>query len=161
MPDEKTKRSNPNEVIAEGGDAAQALTLNPASTERQIAVDGKLYTNISINFIQAAEPEVRLALKALADDLNRDGILGPVGIFITLGIVLVTVDFNSTRLGISSSVWEAVFILMTAASGIWSAIALIRRLRHGSSDRAIDRCLERIKGKGDGIKLVSDRRDDP
>jgi hypothetical protein len=153
-PDEQAKVAQHEEAVLESGRDPKDLTLDQVPTSPEVAAEGRTYTNVDSPTIHVSEDKLSLYLEQLVKELSREGVIGPLGIFITLIVVMLTVDFNSAHLGIPADVLQAVFIVSTVLSFLWLAVVFIRRQKRGGPDDAIKRCLSKVKGEGSGVKVV-------
>lgn len=68
--------------------------------------------------------------------------INPFAIFIALLLANLTTTFNKDFIGIKSAVWEALFIILTFAAGIYLLCNIINIFRKGSS---IEDVIENLK----------------
>jgi hypothetical protein len=112
--------------------------------QTQVALAGILDTTAGERKILVTESRLRLVLTEHAGRLSSNW-AAPLGIFASLGVALITSDFKSTRLGITSGTWEVAFLMAWAAAGLWTLAALVFRFASGARKRRIDACVNDIK----------------
>ncbi len=98
-------------------------------------------TNLSINLggwiITTTEDKVRLAvITHLARMEQKQAWVTPAGVFVTVAATLATATFKDAWL--SPATWEAVFLLVGAASFVWLVVAVVRALKAPSVEVFID-----------------------
>jgi hypothetical protein len=135
-------------------DIEDGLKLETASAKGNVRLQGTRFRNVGVVVIEVTESNVKDALREFAGDLNRDALVGRFGIFLAFGIVLLTVDFKTSRFGIPANVLQIGFITLTACSFIWLLFAVVHYLTRGGQDKAIDRCISSLKGSDDGVEFV-------
>jgi hypothetical protein len=98
------------------------------SLGEQFIQNSKVHINLSQDVIVITEDRFRLCL---IDHVNRlaakERWLAPVSLFLTLIIVFATSTFRDFVF--PAATWQAVFLIGTVASAIWSAVALIKAFR--------------------------------
>jgi hypothetical protein len=94
--------------------------------------------------IVVSESRLRLVLTEHASRLSSNWV-APLGIFVTLGIALITSEFKSTRFGLTAGTWETIFFAAVAVAAVWSLVALRSRFALGARKRRIDACVKDIK----------------
>ena len=102
------------------------------------------YTNITQGFIHITEDKLKVIL---LEHNNKNSQFyswtTPFGIFVSCLLTTITANFELTW-GISSNTWEAIFILCTIGTGMWSICAGINAFKYRKG-RTTDDLIERIK----------------
>src|SRR3989442_265939 len=108
----------------------------------ELVRQSKVYSNLGQEFIMTTEDKLRLCLRDHADCLaSKERWVAPVSLFFTFLIVFATADFHEA-LGLSKATWQAVFVLCTFASVIWSLWTIVAALR---TRRSIDDLIRALK----------------
>lgn len=104
-----------------------------------------IYTNVSQEIVKITVDKLRLVLTEHLKCLEeRKSWMTPLGIFITLLLVLTTTDFKDS-LSIKSATWEAFFLMAVALTLIWLIRTIIRAIR----TKTIDDVIELLKTNND------------
>lgn len=102
------------------------------------------YNNVSQGLIHITEDKLKVIL---LEHKNKNSLFyswtTPLGIFISCLLATVTSNFGDTW-GISSSTWEAIFIICTVITGGWLIYAIGCALAN-IKGRKINDLIERIK----------------
>lgn len=102
------------------------------------------YTNITQGFIHITEDKLKVIL---LEHSNKNSQFyswtTPFGIFVSCLLTTITANFELTW-GISSSTWEAIFILCTVGTGLWTIYASFKAFMHRRG-RTTDELIEKIK----------------
>jgi hypothetical protein len=102
------------------------------------------YTNINQGFIHITEDKLKVILLEHKDKNSQFySWTTPFGIFVSCLLATITSNFGETW-GISASTWEAIFLLCTAGTGVWSICAGINAYKHRKG-RTTDDLIEKIK----------------
>lgn len=102
------------------------------------------YTNVSQGIIHITEDKLKVILLEHRDKSNQVySWTTPLGIFVSSLLATITSDFGDTW-GIPASTWEAIFIICTVVTGIWSLFSGICALRNRKG-RKINDLIEKIK----------------
>jgi hypothetical protein len=103
--------------------------------------NSRFHINLSQEVIVITEDKFRLCLQAHIDRLSAwEKWLAPVSLFVTFLIVFATSTFRAFIF--SPATWEAVFLICTVASAIWSGIAIKRAM---GSDCRLDTLVSEVK----------------
>ncbi len=101
----------------------------------------KVHLNLAQDVIVTTEDRFRLCLQGHVDRLAaKERWLAPVSLFITLLIVLATSTFRQFVL--PADTWQAMFIIGTIGSGVWSLVAVVKAFR---TDTKIDTLVSEVK----------------
>lgn len=107
----------------------------------------KVHNNTKQETIYITVDRAKLVLKDHSQMLsNRKGWIAPLGIGASLLLALVSTNFKDT-FGVSSSVWEALFIFCFASSVIWLVCEFIRLAQSLWSGNSIDQVIEKLKNE--------------
>lgn len=102
------------------------------------------YNNVSQGLIHITEDKLKVILLEHRDKNNQFySWTTPFGIFVSCLLATITSTFENTW-GIPASTWEAMFIMCTVGTGIWSLGAGINAFRHRKG-RATDDLIDKIK----------------
>ena len=114
----------------------------------QFIQNSKVHINLSQDVIVITEDKFRLCLLGHVNRLAaKERWLAPVSLFITLLIVLATSTFREFIF--PAATWQAVFLMSTAGSAIWSAVALIKAIR---TNTKLDTLISDVKKTSDAMK---------
>jgi len=109
---------------------------------REIMQSSALHLNLGQEYIITTEDKVRLCMTNHANGLaTRNAWIGPVSLFVTILLVLITADFKDA-LQIPEATWQAIFILAAVGTGIWSLVSVFSAFR---SHTSIDHLVSQIK----------------
>lgn len=102
------------------------------------------YTNISQGIIHITEDKLKVILfQHKNKNFQFYSWTTPFGIFTSCLFATITSNFENTW-GIPSTTWQAIFIISTAVTGIWSLCAVINAIKNRKG-REIDDLIETIK----------------
>ena len=105
------------------------------------------HENIKFNEIIISDDKLEnILLKHLDGIESNKAWIAPLGLFISLLLTLTTAKFESSTMGLDSSVWHAIFVLSTFGSLIWlgyTGFQAIKNYRKFS----IDNLIKRIKNQ--------------
>ena len=102
------------------------------------------YYNTDQSLILITEDKLRVILYEHRDKNNQFySWTTPLGVFVSCFLATITSTFGNTW-GIPASTWEAMFIMCTVGTGIWSLGAGINAFRHRKG-RATDDLIDTIK----------------
>lgn len=102
------------------------------------------YTNVSQGIIHITVDKLKVILIEHRDKNHLFySWTTPFGIFISCFFATITSNFEETW-GISSSTWEAIFIICTIVTGIWTLYSIYQATMN-SKGRSIDNLIEKIK----------------
>lgn len=102
------------------------------------------YCNTDQSLILITEDKLRVILYEHRDKNNQFySWTTPLGVFVSCLLATITSTFGNTW-GIPASTWEAMFIMCTVGTGIWSLGAGINAFRHRKG-RATDDLIDTIK----------------
>ncbi len=100
---------------------------------KDIIQSSKVHLNLGQDFIITTEDKVRLCMTNHTQRMTtRTGWIGPVSLFVTIVLVLLTADFHDA-LGIPKDTWHAVFLLCMAGTLLWSIVTVIKAIRTSTS----------------------------
>jgi len=86
----------------------------------------KRRTNTKSDLIEITEDKLENILLKHLDKLStKKAWLVPFSIFVSVLIANLTSDFKD-RLGLPGTTWEAVYLIISFASGIWCVLSLVR-----------------------------------
>ncbi len=125
----------------------------PRSRDTIIELDKELFDSSTVSKNLTQEILVITIDKAKLCLMEHQSILrsqrnwiAPAGILIALVTSLVATDFKSF-LGIKADFWQAIFVLLSIASGIWLIVTLFRALQKrgkGGVDKLIRKLRENL-----------------
>lgn len=102
------------------------------------------YTNINQGLIHITEDKLKVILLEHRNTNSQFySWTTPFGIFVSCLFATITSKFEEIG-KISASTWEALFILCTVVTGVWSICAGIKAFKHRKG-RTIDDLIEKIK----------------
>lgn len=102
------------------------------------------YTNVSQGLIHITEDKLKVILMEHRDKNHLYySWTTPLGIFISCLLTMITANFEHTW-GLSAAVWQAIFIVFIAGTGIWSLYAGWKAFKNRKG-REIDDLIETIK----------------
>ena len=112
------------EILQRGASLPEARSGKPPALKvdlgRSISNTTKVTVNVAQQVHVTTRDKIELALrKSLPLYVDASSVLAPLGVFLALFVGLVTADFR-TLFGIEKDVWEAIFILASGASAIWT-----------------------------------------
>jgi hypothetical protein len=126
---------------------------NPGGPAVELQVAEEVQEPVSVGVIDTtktrpilvSEDRLRLVLTQHSKRLRASDWIAPLGVFLSLGVTLITSDFKKTTLGLHADSWEAIFIVLTVLALVWLAAVIVLRFTKGGTERTIDKCLEDIK----------------
>lgn len=102
------------------------------------------YTNVSQGIIHITEDKLKVILLEHKDKNNKFySWTTPFGIFVSCFLATITSNFSNAW-GIPASTWEAIFIICTVATGVWTLFSGISALRN-IKGRKINDLIKKIK----------------
>ena len=102
------------------------------------------YNNVSQGLIHITEDKLKVILLEHRDKNSQFySWTTPFGIFVSCLLATITSNFENTW-EISASTWEAIFILCTVGTGVWSICAGIKAFKHRKG-RTTNDLIEKIK----------------
>ena len=117
-----------------------ALPNNGKFTEQESIEVTKVHGDLSQEVVKITVDKLSLILhKHSASIGQRKGWIAPLGIFLTILVVLLTSTFNKVIW--SGDTWTAIFVI----GGILTFIWLIRSLWRSYKSESIDNLIEKIK----------------
>lgn len=103
----------------------------------------EVHSNLTAEVIEITSEKLELILRAHLSCLDRESSWhAPLGILITIILVLLTTDFKAT-FGLSADTWNAVFIISGALTIAW----LIKTLLNKNKSLSIEQLLDKVKNK--------------
>ena len=104
-----------------------AITIDTGMNERIVQ---RVDANVSQEIVVTTADKVRLVLRDAMQKIElRDAWKAPLGILVTLLVVLPAFNSLQDFLWIPKNVWQALLLLCTALSAVWLASSLARRKR--------------------------------
>lgn len=101
------------------------------------------HINLSQEIIEITEDRTRIILKEHIAHIEQNNKWPtPLGIFITLLIVVVTTEFKDS-FGLDKNTWEALFIIMSIFCLIW----LLKCIKDYKKNITIDALINKLKNK--------------
>lgn len=98
----------------------------------------QVYGDLSQEVVNITVDRLSLILHRHAQRIGRRSAWHtPAGIFLALWLSLATTSFEEKLL--SAAIWNAIFMLLTIASGLWLIIEIIRAIRSESVDDLVKR----------------------
>lgn len=102
------------------------------------------YNNVSQGLIHITEDKLKVILLEHRDKNSQFySWTTPLGIFVSCLFATITSNFGNTW-GISANTWEAMFIICTVITGIWSFCAGINAFNN-KEGRTIEDLIDKIK----------------
>gem|GEM_PF-2004268 len=93
---------------------------------KDVFQSSNVHVNFGQDFIVTTEDKIRLCMLNHASRLaNRSAWIGPVSLFVTIILVLITTDFHDT-FGIPKATWHAIFLICAVGTAIWSLVTGLR-----------------------------------
>ena len=113
---------------------------------------GEHASNLKTNIIEITEDKLKLILHQHSHSLNvKKGWIGPLGIFITLALTLLTADFQDA-LSMQASFWQAFFTICLILCLIWT---IYSGYRAKNESITIDTLLKKIRNENNCLKSVT------
>ncbi len=113
---------------------------NPSNISTEVSGKLIIHKNTDQNVIVVSEDKLRLCLISHREILSsKQGWLAPSSLLLSFIATLATSKFEG-RLGLSADTWNAIFVIASLLSGIWSAIEiykLISNFKKGNIDTVI------------------------
>lgn len=108
----------------------------------------RVHLNLSQDVIITTEDKLRLCLGTQVEAFkHKQAWIAPVSLFITFLIVFSTSTFKEFIF--PAATWQAMFVICTAATGIWSVFAVVKAI---GSRRKLDDLVNDIKRSSEKIK---------
>lgn len=102
------------------------------------------YNNVSQGLIHITEDKLKVILLEHRDKNSQFySWTTPFGIFVSCLLATITSNFENTW-EISASTWEAIFIMCTVGTGVWSICAGIKAFKYRKG-RTTNDLIEKIK----------------
>jgi hypothetical protein len=123
---------------------------------QNIQATSKVYSNLGQEIIITTEDKIRLCLIEHLSRVEKKGAwMTPLGIFLTIAIVIPTTTFHDFLL--SAETWQAVFVLGGSVSLIW----LVQAVWKARTSVSLADVLGRIKSTGvaQSVGQTSTQRD--
>ncbi|PTU54118.1 hypothetical protein DBB42_00995 [Pseudomonas plecoglossicida] len=120
------------------------MTVSPAKQYRQKKIEVyEVHSNVSAELVEITSEKLELILRQYVDCLQgRSAWHAPLGIVLTLIVVLSTTTFNS-KLGLSADTWAALFVMGLVLSVGW----LGRSLWRLKKVMTVDQLMNKLKNK--------------
>lgn len=97
----------------------------------------KIHQNTTQNIIVITEDKTRILLTEYKDALKSNvAWITPTSVFLSLLATVITADFTA-KMGISAELWNALFLVCTFGTGIWSLVAGFHAKKRPSLDDLI------------------------
>lgn len=107
----------------------------------QFVQDSKVHINLAQDVIVITEDRFRLCLLGHTDRLAaRERWIAPLSLFATLLVVFATASFKDFVF--PAATWQAVFLIGTAATCVWSVVAVVKAIR---TDTKLDTLVADVK----------------
>jgi hypothetical protein len=95
-------------------------------TEESSKFIDKRRTNVKSDLIEITEDKLEnILLKHLHKIGIRKSWIIPLSIFVNVLLTQLSASFGD-KFGVSGTVWEAIFVLITLSTGVWFVISIIR-----------------------------------
>lgn len=125
-------------------------------TEEESRFIDKRRSNIKSDLIEITEDKLEnILLKHIQYLGTHKSWLIPASIFVTLLLANLTATFKTT-FGLESAVWQALFLILAAASGVWLLCSIVHIIANWKK-ASLDNLIATIKNAED-IKQLSMRR---
>ncbi len=93
--------------------------------DKELVVKSTAYKNLTQDILVITVDKAKLCLIEHQSILkSQRNWVAPLGIFLTLVASLVAADFKNF-IGIPYAFWQAIFVLLSIASGVWLIVTLI------------------------------------
>jgi hypothetical protein len=110
----------------------------------EILQNGTVHLNLEQNFIVITSDKLEICLRDHLDRVNsKQGWMTPVSLFCSFIATLCAADFHDA-LKISSYTWQAIFIILTGVSVIWSAIQIVKSWKSDASLVSVMNAIKRV-----------------
>jgi len=123
----------------------QSLQAVEIAVSEEIARRTRIHVSPGQDFLVVSADRVRLRLREHEDRLHaRASWQGPAGILASLVAALVAADFKD-NLGLSSSTWEALFVVTTLGCAVFFVRAVVRAIRAWNRGDEIEALVSRLR----------------
>ncbi|MCS0098218.1 hypothetical protein, partial [Vibrio cholerae] len=99
----------------------------------------EVHSNLTAEVIEITSEKLELILREHLSCLAKENAWhAPLGILITIILVLLTTDFRSA-FGLNADTWKAVFLISTAMSAFWLVSSLFKMHKSLSIEQLLDK----------------------
>ena len=117
-------------------------TTRPRSRVNRVEVH-EVHSNLTAEVIEITSEKLELILRDQLSCLTSENSWhAPLGILVTIILVLLTTDFKSS-FGLSADTWSAIFIMSTFLSLLWLIKSFVKKIK----SLTVEQFLDKVKNK--------------
>jgi hypothetical protein len=138
----------PGVTSDEARKAAQGAT--PEDVEELVPVVrvAKKHSNLDQTLIEVTGDRTKIILTETADKLaKRREWPGPLGLFVGLGMSVLTANFKKT-FGLEADTVKGIVMTAAAGAALWTLWTLVRAVTTPSRKKVVELCIEALKHQG-------------
>jgi hypothetical protein len=108
----------------------------------------KTHTNTDQTLIAVTADRAKIILMEAVEKLaQRRDWTGPLGLFVGLGMSVITADFQDT-LGIKAQEVQGIVVTITTLAGLWTLVTVVRALLTPSKKKVVASTIDALKHQG-------------